>query len=80
MTGGGKSCVVCKLVGLLVALGAINWGAVGIAQVNLVEKLLGDMTTASRVVYVLIGLAGVMKLVSLFVCCPCNKGSCETKK
>ncbi len=76
----GKDCVVCKIVGLLVAIGAINWGAIGIAQVDLVAKLLGDMTTASRAIYTIIGLAGVLKLVSLFKCCPCNKGSCEPKK
>ena len=76
---GGKSCVVCKVVGLLVAIGAINWGLVGIFQVDLVEKLLGLMTTPARIVYGLIGVAGVLKLLSLFKCCPCQKGSCGTK-
>ena len=75
----GKSCVVCKLVGLLVAIGAVNWGLVGAFQFNLVEKLLGDMTGPARAVYVLIGLAGVLKLVSLVKCCPCQ-GTCESKK
>lgn len=75
----GGSCVVCKLVGLLVALGALNWGLVGLAQMDLVEKLLGTMTPAARAVYVLIGIAGVLKVLSLFKCCPCQKGTCETK-
>lgn len=77
MKSGGR-CLVCKLVGLLVVVGALNWGLVGIAQWNLVEALLGSMTTASRAVYVVIGLAGLLKLVSCFKCCPCT-GSCETK-
>jgi uncharacterized membrane protein YuzA (DUF378 family) len=76
---GGKCCGVCKLVGLLVGIGALNWGLVGIFQVDLVAKLLGDMTTPARVVYGLIGVAGLLKLVSLVKCCPCNKGTCETK-
>ena len=77
---GGKSCVVCKIVGLLVAIGAINWGLVGIFQVDLVAKLLGEMSGPARVVYGIIGVAGVLKVLSLFKCCPCQKDGCETKK
>jgi uncharacterized membrane protein YuzA (DUF378 family) len=77
---GGTYCGVCKLVGLLVAIGAINWGLVGLFQVDLVAKLLGDMTTGARAVYGLIGIAGVLKVLSMARCCPCQKGTCETKK
>ena len=79
---GGKTCGVCKLVGLLVAIGAVNWGLVGVFNVDLVAKLLGGMTTAARVVYGVIGVAGLLKLVSLFKCCPaCSAGGCcQTKK
>ena len=76
---GGKSCIVCKLVGLFVGVGALNWGLVALFQLDVVAKLLGDMTGAAKAVYILIGLAGVLKLISLFKCCPCTKGSCETK-
>ena len=76
----GKDCTVCKIVGLLVGIGALNWGLVGIFNFNLVSKLLGEMTGPARAVYALIGLAGLLKLVSLAKCCPCQKGSCETKK
>ena len=77
---GGKSCVACKIVGIVVAIGAINWGLVGIFQVDLVAKLLGEMSGAARTVYALIGVAGLMKVLWVFGCCPCQKGSCETKK
>ena len=76
---GGKACIVCKLIGVLVAIGAINWGLVGVLQVDLVARLLGDMTGPARVVYAVIGVAGLLKLVSLVKCCPCQKGSCATK-
>ena len=79
MTGGKSCCGVCKIVGLLVAIGAINWGLVGIFQMDLVEKLLGAMTPAARAVYGLIGVAGVLKVLSIFKCCPCQKGNCEPK-
>lgn len=77
---GGKCCGICKLVGVLVAIGAVNWGLVGLFQVDLVAKLLGSMTTTARIVYGLIGLAGVVKLVSFVKCCPCRGERCETKK
>lgn len=76
---GGKCCAVCKIVGVLVALGALNWGLVGIFQVDLVARWLGEMTGASRAVYGLIGIAGVLKLLSMVKCCPCQRGTCETK-
>ena len=77
---GGKDCLVCKVVGALVGLGALNWGLVALFQVDLVAKLLGDMTGAAKAVYILIGIAGLLKLISLVKCCPCQKCSCETKK
>ena len=70
---GGKDCAVCKIVGLLVGIGALNWGLVGIFQVDLVAKLLGVMTGPARLVYGLIGVAGVLKLLSLAKSCPCQK-------
>ena len=76
---GGKGCGICKLVGLLVGIGALNWGLVGIFQVDLVAKLLGDMTTPARIVYGVIGVAGLLKLISLVKCCPCSSGSCQPK-
>ena len=79
MTSGG-SCAVCKIVGLLVGLGALNWGLVAFFQFNLVTKLLGDMTGPAKALYGLIGIAGALKLISLVKCCPaCSKGSCGTK-
>ena len=77
---GGKNCGICKIVGLLVGIGALNWGLVGIFQVDLVANVLGEMTTPARVVYGLIGVAGLLKLISLVKCCPCQKEGCETKK
>ena len=77
---GSKPCGVCKIVGVLVAIGALNWGSIGLFQVDLVGKFLGAMTTASRAVYTIIGIAGVLKVLWLLGVCPCTKGSCEPKK
>ncbi len=76
-------CPVCKVAGLLVVIGALNWGLIGALHKNAVAKLLGSGTPAESIVYIIIGIAGVMKLVSCFVCCPmakkCDTTSAETK-
>ncbi len=73
-----SSCPGCKIAGLLVIIGAINWGLIGAFQFDLVATILGPMSVASRVVYGLVGVAGVLKLVSCFKSCPaccCKKSS-----
>ncbi|MCC2631418.1 MAG: hypothetical protein K0S20_117 [Patescibacteria group bacterium] len=42
---------------VLVLVGGLNWGLVGLLDFNLVDTLFGDMSTVSRVVYSLVGLA-----------------------
>lgn len=45
---------------VLVIVGAVNWGLVGLAQFDLVATLFGGVDAPlSRVVYSLVGLAGV---------------------
>ncbi len=44
---------------VLVVVGGLNWGLVGAFDYNLVSMLFGDMTSLSRVVYVLVGLAAL---------------------
>ena len=68
-----KKCWGCKIVTLLAGIGALNWGLVGVFNVNLVSRLLGDMTGPARVVYTLVGIAGLLMLASLVKCCPCGK-------
>lgn len=65
-------CIVCKIVGALVIIGALNWGLVGALQLNLVDQIFGAGSGLSRVIYVLVGLAGVVKLISCFKECPCS--------
>ena len=76
----GKCCIICKIVGLLTAIGALNWGLLALFQLDLVTKVFGGMTTASKVVYIVIGVCGLITLAKTFgFKCPCEKGSCATK-
>ena len=43
----------------LVIIGGINWGLVGLAQFDLVAAIFGEQTTASRIVYALVGLSAL---------------------
>lgn len=47
---------------LLVIIGAVNWGLVGFFQFNLVDTLFGTMSAVSRVIYALVGLAGLYSI------------------
>jgi uncharacterized membrane protein YuzA (DUF378 family) len=46
----------------LVVIGAINWGLVGLFELDLVATIFGRMSAASRVVYVLVAVAGLYLL------------------
>ncbi len=50
---------------ILVIIGAINWGLVGLLHVNLVELLLGSVPILAKLVYILVGLAGLYLIPTL---------------
>ncbi len=43
----------------LMVIGAVNWLLVGLFDFNIVSYLFGEMSTISRIVYTLVGLAGL---------------------
>ena len=47
---------------LLVIIGAVNWGLIGFFRFNLVATLFGPLSMVSRVIYVLVGLAGLYSI------------------
>ena len=68
-----QACTMCKVVGALAIIGALNWGLVGLANVNLVGEIFGGGFVA-RLIYLLVGLSGIALLVSYFYICPaCRK-------
>lgn len=40
-------------------IGALNWGLIGIFNLDLVAFLFGNMSWLSRIVYILVGLSGI---------------------
>lgn len=49
-----------NLVLILSIIGAINWGLIGFFNFNLVAAIFGDATGLTRLVYSLVGLAGLV--------------------
>jgi uncharacterized membrane protein YuzA (DUF378 family) len=48
---------------VLVILGAINWGLMGLFQLDVVATLFaGPQTTISRILYILVGLSGLYQI------------------
>ena len=43
----------------LVLIGALNWGLIGAFGFDLVGFLFGDMSIASRIIYLLVGLSAI---------------------
>ena len=50
---------------VLLIVGGLNWGLVGMFDIDVVARILGVMSTASRSVYILVGLAAVY---SIYLC------------
>lgn len=71
-------CIGCMIVKVLAGLGALNWGLVTYFDLNLVTQILGDGTMLGKIVYTLIGLAGLITLISVVKnLCPCAGKSCS---
>jgi uncharacterized membrane protein YuzA (DUF378 family) len=64
-----RSCTMCKIVGAIAIIGALNWGIIALFNVNLVEQILGG-GMVTRMVYILVGLSGIAMLVSYVYVCP----------
>lgn len=45
---------------LLVVIGAINWGLVGLLGLNIVEAILGAGSMLAKIVYILVGVSGLL--------------------
>ena len=59
--------VMDKIMLTLAIIGALNWGSIGIFRFDVVAWLCGGQTsTLSRVIFTLVGLAGIWCISLLF--------------
>ena len=69
-------CVTSKIMKILLVVGGLNWGLVGLGMLlgkmgswNVVNMVLGSMPTLEGIIYLLVGVAAIMKLIG----CRCKK-------
>lgn len=58
--------IVDRVALLLTIIGGLNWGSIGIFNLNLVSFAFGEQTALSRVVYTLVGLSALWCISLLF--------------
>ena len=47
------------IAAVLLIIGGLNWGLVGLFNVNLVSAIFGAMSALSRIIYVLVGISAI---------------------
>jgi len=53
-----------QVASILVVVGALNWGLVGLLDLNVVHVVLGSVAGLEKIVYILVGLSGVLALAN----------------
>ena len=51
---------------ILVIVGALNWGSIGLFGVDLVSSIFGVGSVLSRIIFSLVGIAGLWSITILF--------------
>ena len=54
--------IVDTIALIVIIIGAINWGLLGFFQFDLVAAIFGDMSIFSRIIYAIIGIAGLYSI------------------
>lgn len=61
-----KLSIIDKASFILVIIGSLNWGLVGLFNLDLAEALFGGkLQFITRIVYIIIGVAGINMLILL---------------
>jgi hypothetical protein len=50
---------------ILVIVGGLNWGLVGLFNLDLVEKIFGNITFLMKAIYVLVGISAAYLLIGI---------------
>ena len=51
-----------KILLVITIIGAINWGLIGIMDIDLVASIFGMGSMFSRLIYTLVGIAGIINI------------------
>ena len=56
---------VTTIATILASVGALNWGLIGLFNFNLVSFLFGELSSLTRITYILVGASGLYLLLTL---------------
>ena len=55
-----------KIALIFTIIGAVVWGIYGLFDINIVAALFGNQTMISRIVYIIVGLCGLINIGIFF--------------
>jgi uncharacterized membrane protein YuzA (DUF378 family) len=55
-----------KIALVFTIIGAINWGLIGLFDFNIVTAIAGDMDTLRNIIYIIIGVTGLINIGIFF--------------
>ena len=64
--GGINMAILQKTALVLTIIGALNWGLIGLFEFDLVAFIFGELTMLSKIIYILVGIAGIINIGLLF--------------
>lgn len=51
-----------KILLVITIIGAVNWGLVGLLNIDLVATIFGELSVLSRIIYTLVAISGLVNI------------------
>lgn len=51
-----------KILLVITIIGAVNWGLIGLLDINLVATIFGNQSILSKIIYSLVGICGLVNI------------------
>lgn len=51
-----------KILLVVTIIGAVNWGLIGLLDINLVATIFGSQSILSKIIYLLVGVCGLVNI------------------
>lgn len=55
------------VAGILLIIGGLNWGLVGLVNLDAVKAIFGSIPILSQIIYILVGLSALYMLYAMFM-------------
>lgn len=62
-----KMVILQKVALVITIIGALNWGLIGFFDFNLVETLFESVEVIEKIIYILVGISGIINIGILFM-------------